>query len=223
MTLDRNISIRHPAKYSDELMPTLQRLLVGYKRVLDPFAGTGKLRQICPDATLLEIEPEWAAINGAIVGDVLDMPSDWTGSFDAICTSPCYGNRMADSFIDHQVDKKYRRNTYTHALGRKLHPNNSGQLQWGNKYKEFHVRAWAECHRVLKEDGVLILNISDHIRNGEVQNVTDWHIETLCSLGFEVVEHIRIKTPRLRYGKNYESRVDGESIIVFKKVSSPEA
>ena len=111
--------MNHPAKYSDILLPVFRGMLSGCKDILDPFAGTGKLRLVFPDCTLLEIEPEWASISGAIVGDATKMPfADCT--FDAICTSPTYGNRMADSFIDHQIEKQYKRNTYTHQLGRKL-------------------------------------------------------------------------------------------------------
>ena len=53
--------MNHPAKYSDALLPHFATWLCGYARLLDPFAGTGKLRTIRPDAVLLEIEPEWAA------------------------------------------------------------------------------------------------------------------------------------------------------------------
>lgn len=94
---------RHPAKYSDVLLPVFIKALEGHERILDPFAGTGKLRLIRPDAFLLEIEPEWAEISGATVGDALAMPWD-DGTFDAVCTSPTYGNRMADHFIAQTQD-----------------------------------------------------------------------------------------------------------------------
>lgn len=209
--------VRHPAKYSDALLPVFKRMLDGRELVLDPFAGTGKLRQVRPDAFLLEIEPEWAAINNAIVGDATNMPDEWTGFFDAICTSPTYGNRMADHFKDHQPHKKYQRNTYRHTLGRPLSENNSGRMQWGDKYRDFHERAWAECWRVLKPTGLFVLNISDHIRAGERQPVTDWHIETLEKLGFVVLEHVKVETPRQRYGQNGAARVEYESVIRFEK------
>ena len=132
--------IKHPAKYSDALMPVFDKILPKNGEILDCFAGTGKLRQIRPNAVLLEIEPEWAQINGAIVGDATNMPFD-SELFDAVCTSPTYGNRMADSFIDHKPEKQYKRNTYTHCLGRKLSENNSGGMQFGEKYKELHKKA----------------------------------------------------------------------------------
>ena len=74
--------IRHPAKYSDNLMPVFDSILPKDGEILDCFAGTGKLKTIRSNATLLEIEPEWAKINGAIVGDATQMPfEDVTFSF----------------------------------------------------------------------------------------------------------------------------------------------
>lgn len=209
--------IKHPAKYSDAILPILARASQGCKLVLDPFAGTGKLRQIRPDAVLLEIEPEWAAISKAIVGNALQMPFQ-DETFDGIITSPVYGNRCSDRFDDKQPEKHYVRHTYTHALGRKLHPDNSGQLQWGKKYKIFHIKAWKECRRVLKPNGLLILNISDHIRNKKVQPVTKWHIMALTALGFKMENIEAVKTPRNRMGTNNRLRVDHEFVITFRKI-----
>jgi tRNA G10 N-methylase Trm11 len=207
--------MRHPAKYTDSLLPIFEKYLTGKTHILDPFAGTGKLKTIAPHATLLEIEPEWAEISGAIVGDATNIPfSD--DSFDAICTSPTYGNRMADHFVDHQKEKKYTRNTYRHCLGRALNANNSGRMQWGKKYQELHKKAWRECKRVLKSDGVFILNISNHIRAGKEIDVTAWHVKNLEILGFKLIKDYKIETPRQRNGANARLRVAYESILIFK-------
>jgi SAM-dependent methyltransferase len=207
--------IRHPSKYSDVLLPHFSELLSNCKLILDPFAGTGKLRKVFPNAILLEIEPEWAILSSDIIGDVLHMPFK-KNIFDAICTSPTYGNRMADSFIDHKPEKQYVRNTYMHCLGRKLSSNNSGCMQWGKQYRDFHIKAWKECKRVLKENGLFVLNISDHIRKGKVIPVTKWHMDTIQSIGFSVIECRRIKTKRLKMGSNRGKRVTFESVILFK-------
>ena len=203
--------MRHPAKYTDCLLPIFSKYLKNDTLVLDPFAGTGKLKEIVPNAVLLEIEPEWAKMSGAIVADSQHMPLR-DDVFDAVCTSPTYGNRMADHFVDHQTHKNYVRNTYRHCLGRSLNPNNSGRMQWGNKYKELHTVVWKECERVLKKDGLFILNISDHIRAGKRIYVSDWHVKTLTSMKFELLESIRVETPRQRMGKNSELRV-----FIFKR------
>jgi SAM-dependent methyltransferase len=209
---------RHPAKYSDVILERMRPYLdaAAYPRVLDPFAGTGKLRLIRPDAYLLEIEAEWAAMSGATHGNAKDMP--WPdGYFDAIATSPTYGNRMADKFEDRQPQKGYQRNTYRHALGRPLTPDNSGGMQWGTQYQDFHRQAWAECYRVLRPGGRMIVNVSDHIRKGQRVQVVRWHWKALHALGFRTVHILGVRTPRLRYGQNHQARVAGEILLVMAK------
>ena len=98
MTTNSYLIKQHPAKYNDVLLPLFEELLVGSNRVLDPFAGTGKLRQVMNGSLMVlnELEPEWA-IQGPsdTIADTLHLPYA-DASFDAICTSPTYGNRMAD-------------------------------------------------------------------------------------------------------------------------------
>jgi DNA modification methylase len=124
---------------------------------------------------------------------------------------------MADSFEDKQPQKKYKRHTYRHSLNRALTANNSGAMQWGAKYKELHMKAWLECYRVLKVGGVFILNISDHIRNGAVVPVTQWHVDEIIKIGFTQIEHIKAETKRQRHGQNGGLRLGHESVVVFNK------
>lgn len=213
---------RHPAKYTDSFLPLFAELLRGYDRVLDPLAGTcklGHIRELGYNGEIWcnELEPEWAmqAPYGTFVhiGDASRMPFE-SRFFDAICTSPTYGNRMADH---HNARDGSKRNTYTHVLGRQLKPSNTGAMQWGKDYQLAHIHIWTECRRVLKPGGRFILNVKNHIRKGEVVPVTEWHIDTLERLGFTLEEHRKIETPSLRYGANSKARLDYESIIVMRR------
>lgn len=210
---------RHPAKYTNILLPVFAEMLKDSKRILDPMAGTGKifdLERWLPNAEIqaIEIEPEWAEMHPkTTLGNALYLP--WEDSFfDAICVSCPYGNRMADH---HEAKDASRRNTYRHALGRALHAENSGAMQWGEQYKAFHMAAWAEARRVLCGGGHFILNIKDHIRKGQRVRVTDWHCEALTALGFVELKRREIECPGQRQGANGHMRIDYESVILFEK------
>lgn len=215
---------KHPAKYTDSFIPIFAQLLKDRQVVLDPFAGVGKIaliknygfsgRVVCN-----EIEPEWANeseydVDEWCVGDAANLRFA-NCEFDAICTSPTYGNRMADH---HKATDESRRITYTHILGRDLNDENTGKMQWGNNYRKKHIEVYAELKRVLKPSGLLIVNISNHIRKGEVVDVVGWHKNTLIDLGFIFDKEIIIETPRMKFGQNSEKRVVNESILIFNKL-----
>jgi hypothetical protein len=209
----------HPARYSDEIVPILAKYMAGYARVLDPFAGTGRVHEAADaagiDSVGVELEPEWASSHErTVVGSALILPYN-EGAFDCICTSPCYGNRLADH---HDAQDGSTRRSYTHDLGRDLTPGNAGLLQWGDEYKSFHVDAWDEAFRVLSANGRFILNISDHIRDGEQIQVSAWHLDYLARvLGLGISAMIPVETRRMRYGENADARPLVEYVFVLDR------
>jgi len=216
---------RHPARFTGALVPVMARHLAGKKHILDPFAGVGgcyALAAHLPGALIVgvEIEPEWAAADTRTVcGDSLKLVELFgTERFDGVCTSPTYGNRMADH---HEARDASRRNTYRHALGRQLNPANSGAMQWGDAYRAFHLAVWAQVYAVLQPGGVFVLNVKDHYRRGELQPVAAWHIEAARACGFTLVAHDLVPCPGLRFGANGRLRVDNENVIVFAKCETP--
>ena len=133
---------------------------------------------------------------------------------DAIVTSPTYGNRMADH---HNAKDNSKRITYTHYLGHELSFENTGRMQWGQQYQDKHRRIYKNIYTLLKPNGLFVLNISNHIRKGEEQYVTEWHIKTLKDLGFEVIQEIQVPTKRMKFGKNNQRRINHENIIALQR------
>lgn len=211
---DHGGGISHPAPFPVAILPIFLELLEDHHRVLDPFAGTGRIHELHGHETVgIELEPEWAALHpDTMVGNALALPFE-DDSFDAIATSPTYGNRLADH---HNAADPESRRSYTHDLGRSLHEDNSGAMQWGDSYCEFHWKAWEEAVRVLRPRGRFVLNIKDHIRGGEWQDVAGWHVHALCSLGLAVVAARPVVTGQLRVGENAALRVPAELVVAFE-------
>ena len=218
-------SSSHPAPFSRELMPYFAQLLEGSSRIFDPFAGIGRifeLESLLPSTRIYanEIEPEWAHKHPHTkVGNALDLPAP-SQTYDAICTSPCYGNRLADA---HNPKDSSKRISYKFNLGRDPHPDSSATLQWGAAYRDFHRRAWAEIVRTLEYGGRFVLNCKDHIRNKRVMPVCGFHVESLQSLGLVLHNVVGVHTPALRYGANSAARAgDAELVFLFYRERHPQ-
>lgn len=214
------MTVKHPAKFSEVILDRIGELLDEHgcpKRIIDPFAGTGRVHRLAEgrdtEIVGVEIEQDWAELHpNTVVGDALDLqfPDD---HFDGLVTSPCYGSRMADHF---NAQDGSRRHSYTFDIGHDLHPNNSGTLQWGIAYRVFHDAAWTECLRVLGPEALVIVNVSNHIRLGVEQPVTEWHLQWFLAHGCLIADLDRVVTPRLRDGANREARSLFESILVLR-------
>ena len=209
----------HPAPFSDAILDKVAEKVQGVGTVLDPFAGTGRVHELRERAGVtntigVELEPEWAAKHpDTVEGNALDLPFD-DESVDAIATSPTYGNRMADH---HEASDDSVRLTYKHTLGRDLHEDNSGAMQWGDEYREFHLKAWAESARVLKPGGTFVVNVKDHIRDGLKQKVVAWHINAVQSIGMVLEDVDAISTRGLMAGENHGQRTLVEWVFTFRK------
>jgi len=220
---------RHPAKFSSSIMAVLAELVedeAGRRavpapdlRVLDPFAGTGRVHQLAGRTVGNEIEAEWAQMSAnTVIGDGTALPFA-DRSFDVAVTSCTYGNRLADH---HDAKDSSRRMSYTHTLGHQLRLNNTGAMayrehqQTSAPYRVLHRAAWLEVWRVLADGGVFFLNVSDFFAQRERQHVTAWHCRTLQAAGFDLERLRWVETPRLRFGANRQ-RVEKECIVCLRK------
>jgi hypothetical protein len=220
---DLGDGVSHPARYSAAILERFEKVInqvcnvtADRVKVLDPFAGTGRIHKLPFDTTGVELEPEWGQLvaEGNIIGDAADMPFD-DHAFDVVATSPTYGNRLADH---HDAADAHLRRSYTHDLGRPLTDGNTGEMQWGALYQAAHVDIWTEVRRVMKPYGWLLLNIKDHIRNGEQQPVSHWHTAALVELGFTFWPGYSggVATQHLRQGTTSE-RAGQELVLVFRR------
>ena len=217
------MTTNHPAKFNDALIPIFAQVLIEHKckNVFDPMAGTGKIVKVWDhdwngDIYCNEIEPEWCDLgNGAWWSshDAQRLPTQ-DNFFDAICTSPTYGNRMADH---HNAMDNSKRMTYTHQLGRTLDPANTGKVQWGGRYRAMSRRILESSMRVLRPSGIFIINIKDHRRRGEIMPVSDWYYTTMRELGLFPLQVIIVNTPGMGFGANLQNRITHEDIFVFQK------
>lgn len=215
---------KHPAKYSDSILTTLAELLdneilpARVINVLDPMAGVGRIHELRTERIetfSVELEAEWVGAPSVwrTQGDATAL--QWaSNSFDVVMTSPCYGNRMADH---HEAKDDSKRMTYKHLLGRDLSPNSGAALQWSHPYRELHSTILAEMVRVLRPEGLMVVNMSNHIRKGEVQHVVEWWVEKMCRMGLLMERIIPVETPRLGFGANGNVRVPYEHVIAMRK------
>jgi hypothetical protein len=189
---------------------------------------------------------ELAAARGpGVCMDLFDYVPD--APIAAIAVSPTFGNRMADQHeasgrcsackgagflveatpegkqvqceaCDGTGQREHEYNTYTHKLGRKVSEGSSANLQWGDAYRDFHHRMWRHAASILQDNGLLIVNVKDHIRDRKRQPVVAWHKGNIAAIpGMRYIATVPVPVRGLRQGENHEARVDNEFVLVFQK------
>lgn len=239
--------VRHPAPYSDALIPEMVDMLGPYRYYItapllmgppavpdglyDPMAGSGKIDKIASSMGARwwgsELEPEFIPEemrDRIMVGDC----RNFTGLARCVVTSPAYGNRMADQYLGTPLEqaeraktgKLPRRRSYAISLGRKLTEGNGAALQWGEEYEALHRSIFEHIVNVNIEPwrGLLLLNVSSHYRAGVYEPVSEWYLRLILSLKMVLVDYRFVSTPGFRDGQNRESRVGGEHLFLFEKV-----
>lgn len=218
----------HPAEYSAEVLVAIDRVLGDYlppvdmtarRRIVDTYAGKGsgvdRWSAAGYHAVGLELEPEWAIASPlVVVADVLEPPFR-NEAFDAVVCSPCYGNRMADH---HEATDDSTRITYTHKLGRLPSSGSAAILQWGNEYRTHHEDAARSWFHLLPpgEDGLIVVNMKNHVRADVEQLVTEWWVNMLLVAGCRLLEVVRVPTPGMGFGANGDKRTECEFLIVVR-------
>jgi hypothetical protein len=107
--------------------------------------------------------------------------------------------------------------TYRHRLGRSLSEGSAAGLRWGEEYRALHRRAIEEMVRVTRYRGLIVVNMSNHVRAGVVQRVVEWWTADLLAHELNLVAVLPVETPRMRFGLNHEARVAFEHLIVVRR------
>lgn len=112
-----------------------------------------------------------------------------------------------------------KRYTYRHALRRMPSENSAATLQWskqGGKYRALHTAALDEMRRVLRFDGLLLVNVKNHIENDVEQLVVEWWVKAIKQHGFEIAGIDALAAPGIRHGDNSDKRAEHEQLIVAR-------
>lgn len=214
----------HPAKFSSPVLEVVKTLLDEWGvsgPILDPYAGVGWLHRISTiDRPVFagELEHAWAHNDGVhydrtVQSDAGCLPFA-DGTFAAVGTSAIYPNRVRDH---HNARDKSKRKTYEHLhrelTGESLRPTNLGAMNniAYRRYSQAHIREFA---RVVRDGGLLLLNMSnsieDHTENNAVEQWLNWLTLARCW-----VREVRpVGTRRMGYGANRDARADHEVVIV---------
>lgn len=154
------------------------------------------------------------------------------GEIDAVVTSPPYEDSLSEP-----VDRKHSIDQTKWADGRKIAPpnsqvhqtypssseNNIGNLKSAS-YLEAMLQVYRQCHKVLRDSGLMILVTKDFIRDQKRVDLAGDTIKLCQQAGFSFIErHYRKITQvsfwRTIYQQKYPDApvIDREDILVFRK------
>jgi len=144
------------------------------------------------------------------------------GDIDAIVTSPPYEEVMGKKHHSPRADliSKEKHHPVTYSKDK----DNIGNLR-GQTYLEAMHQVYAECFKVLKQGGYMILVVKNFIRNKKIVDLAGDTVKLCESVGFKHVRTHKRKLTQLsfwiiNYRKRYPDapKVDHEHVLVFQKV-----
>jgi hypothetical protein len=208
-----------------------------------PWAGNHP-RNVCGDAT----RAPFARATFRAVATSIVYPNRLTDSHNARdrC-KPCAGTGCTvegcRGFLRADADHKHarckvcrgagglsRRNTYTHrmraATGDPAYTMNTAStavLGWADPWRQAHERMFREFLRMVEEDGLILLNVSNHLetvgtgrrKHKREAHVVEWVTNAFLVAGCRIAGAYPIATKRMTQGANRE-RVPFEYVLAFR-------
>jgi len=84
--------------------------------------------------------------------------------------------------------------------------------------EEFRAwRAALAAFDVLVDEGLLVVNMKNHVRAGRVESVVEWWIGYLLGQGCALVDVERLTSQGIRQGANHAARVESEFVISVRR------
>lgn len=217
----------HHTRYNPKIIEAIEQRIGESKMILDPMAGTLE-RLSCLEKPgrgyhlVWGVEYEQPWVEGyphprLIQGDARKLPFE-DEFFDVIVVSPSYGNRDSDRTGEwwDNADRK----TYAGALGRNV-SEGSLCVPFGEEYRIGHALAWCEAVRVLKPNGLFVINLKNFIAKGVIVRMSQFHRDALRMLGLEELDDTSIPTRGRPSGENADVRAeDTEKIYIYTRPAS---
>ena len=154
------------------------------------------------------------------------------GSISTILTSPPYSGilTVGGDWVDRKklketllTGKKQDIGTKTNIRYNMNNPSNIGNLKSSNYLAEM-LKIYQQCHKVLRDGGLLILVVKSFIRNKKIVDLAADTIKLCEQCGFVLKERLARKLTqksfwRILYERKYPTvaRIDSEDILIFTK------